>query len=58
MEHTVDLLVIGPGTAGCLLALSCRKAGRQVTVAGTFSATMQGRDQRLCPRHQVRAEHP
>jgi len=32
MEHTVDLLVIGTGTAGCLLALSCRKAGRQVAV--------------------------
>ncbi len=32
MQHTVDVLVIGTGTAGSTLALACRKAGRQVAV--------------------------
>ena len=32
MKHTVDVLIVGSGTTGCLLALSCRKAGRQVAV--------------------------
>ena len=32
MQHTVDVLVIGTGTAGQTLALACRRAGRQVAV--------------------------
>ncbi len=32
MQHMVDVLVIGTGTAGTTLALACRKAGRQVAV--------------------------
>lgn len=32
MQHTVDVLVIGTGTAGFTLALACRKAGKQVAV--------------------------
>lgn len=32
MLHTVDVLVIGTGTAGYTLALACRKAGRRVAV--------------------------
>ncbi len=32
MHHTVDVLVIGTGTAGYTLALACRKAGLRVAV--------------------------
>jgi glutathione reductase (NADPH) len=32
MQHTVDVLVIGSGTAGFTLALACRKGGKQVAV--------------------------
>lgn len=32
MQHTIDVLVIGTGTAGHTLALACRKAGHQVAV--------------------------
>jgi glutathione reductase (NADPH) len=32
VEQTVDVLVIGTGTAGYTLALACRKGGRQVAV--------------------------
>jgi glutathione reductase (NADPH) len=32
MHRTVDVLMIGTGTAGQTLALACRKAGRQVAV--------------------------
>jgi glutathione reductase (NADPH) len=41
MHHTVDVLVIGSGTAGYTLALACRKAGRQVAVVdnGTYGGT-------------------
>ncbi|HBG04932.1 MAG: hypothetical protein A2075_14755 [Geobacteraceae bacterium GWC2_58_44] len=37
MEHKVDVLVIGTGSAGCTLALECRKAGRQVAVVDSRS---------------------
>ena len=32
MQRTVDILVIGTGTAGYTLAMACRKAGRQVAI--------------------------
>jgi len=32
MQQSVDVLVIGAGTAGCTLALACRRGGRQVAV--------------------------
>ena len=35
MRHALDVLVIGTGTAGSTLAVTCRKAGRQVAVVDT-----------------------